>query len=1105
MINQNNTRKMKKSLQSLVLLLMTLMVPVTATAAYDQLADGVYMDGTTLYITSGVTSLGDLQVDPSEIYCYATIPPACASNTFTSYGATLHVPAAGMVSYFTALYWYNFNNILSDAIEPQSVTMNANDTEVGIGQQLSLSATVAPGNATPMTVYWSSTDPSVAIVSDDGTVTAVAAGECDILATCVDKVAVCHVNVVPPRVTITLDKHEARLLPNHTLTLTATCTPMDVGLAVTSSSPGVAIPRLVNGTIMVVGVAEGTATITVNAADGWGNPDECEVTVYTELGDANCDGYLNIADVTELIDYLLNGDASQINLTNSDTDKNGSVNIADVTEMIDYLLNGYWSWEEPITYTVNGVSFKMVPVEGGTFMMGACDEDTDVLDSERPAHKVSLSNFQIGETEVSQALWQAVMGSNPSNFSGNPNRPVERVSWYNCQVFIAKLNQLTGMNFRLPTEAEWEFAACGGTKSKGYKYAGSNVINDVAWYKVNASDMGSTSLDYGPHSVGTKQANELGIYDMSGNVWEWCQDWYGDYSGESQINPIGPVSGTYRVARGGGWFNEAWECRVSRRTSSVPNHMEIADGLRLALDPDNSSKFRLSNTVVTVLVGESKTVEILNGNGIYTIACGTDYTSSTISGNSLTVTGTNEGTTTIYVTDTSTGATTVLTVIVEKPEIQDETFTVKGVTFKMIAVEGGSFMMGATSEQGSDAFDNERPVHEVTLSSYSIGETEVTQALWLEVMGSNPSHFTGNLKRPVEKISWNDCQVFIAKLNELTGRNFRLPTEAEWEFAARGGNCSQGFKYSGSNNFDDVAWYNGNSSLSTHQVATKFPNELGLYDMSGNVCEWCQDLFGSYGSDAETNPVGPVSGTSRVLRGGCWDFYTKYCRVSWRYSENQYPSNYHYGLRLALDPDISPEPSDHEYVDLGLPSGTLWASCNVGANSPEEYGDYFAWGETEPKEVYNWSTYKWCNGSSNNTLTKYCTNSSYGTVDNKAELEPEDDAAYVNWGPSWRMPTYDQINELKTKCTWTWTTQNGVNGRLVTGPNGNTLFLPAAGCRYDDSLYYAGSSGGCWSRTLIPGHPYRAYGMYFGSADIVLNDGNRYSGFTVRAVRVKQN
>ena len=208
-----------------------------------------------------------------------------------------------------------------------------------------------------------------------------------------------------------------------------------------------------------------------------------------------------------------------------------------------------------------------------------------------------------------------------------------------------------------------------------------------------------------------------------------------------------------------------------------------------------------------------------------------------------------------------------------------------------------------------------------------------------------------------------------------------------------------------------------------------------------------------------------------------------------------------YLLTGTWDEPVTP---DHEYVDLGLPSGTLWATCNVGATAPEEYGDYFAWGETEPKEVYNWTTYKWCNGSSS-TLTKYCTKSSYGTVDNKTELDPEDDAANVNWGENWRMPTLDQQTELQTKCTWTWTTQNGVSGRLVTGPNGNTLFLPAAGYRIDSSLYNAGSWGNYWSRTLYNNSPNGAGSVYFHSDNVYCYYNNRSYGFTVRPVRVSQN
>ncbi|MDD6783787.1 MAG: bifunctional serine/threonine-protein kinase/formylglycine-generating enzyme family protein [Prevotellaceae bacterium] len=238
----------------------------------------------------------------------------------------------------------------------------------------------------------------------------------------------------------------------------------------------------------------------------------------------------------------------------------------------------------------------------------------------------------------------------------------------------------------------------------------------------------------------------------------------------------------------------------------------------------------------------------------------------------------------------------------------DKVFTVGDVEFVMKPVVGGTFTMGATPEQ-QDPYDREKPTHQVTLSSYYIGETEVTQALWTAVMGNTVEQIAEANGRetwgvgkdyPTYDISWNDCQEFISKLNSLTGQKFRLPTEAEWEYAARGGNKSKGYQYSGSNNFDDVAWYGYNSVDKTHPVKTKQPNELGIYDMSGNVSEWCQDRYGSYSSGSQTNPKGPSTGSDRVIRGGSLGSFARDCRSAYRYNctpGDRYPD---LGLRLVL-------------------------------------------------------------------------------------------------------------------------------------------------------------------------------------------------------------
>ena len=645
------------------------------------------------------------------------------------------------------------------------------------------------------------------------------------------------------------------------------------------------------------------------------------------------------------------------------------------------------------TFEVNGVKFNMMCVEGGTMTIGA----GDIMEyRRRPEHKTTISDFYIGQTQVTQELWQAVMGDNPSVFKSDTSssHPVENVSVIDIQEFLTKLNAMTGVNFRLPTEAEWEYAARGGQKSKGFMYAGSDDCNQVAWYGVSDNNGGTT------HPVAQKCPNELGLYDMHGNVWEWLHDRYADTINiYPSVNPTGFISNLKAspVACGSAYYSDlgpskAWGWvgvgSISTRSSWF--------GFRLALSDEDPFM----------------------------------------------------------------------------------AIDVNNYRFHMMLVKGGTFQMGAASTDAT-ALENERPAHQVTLPDYYAGQTEVTRALWKTVMGSLPDGGEADNK-PITNVNYDECQTFITQLNDLTGRHFRLPTEAEWEFAARGGNQSKGYLFAGSNNIDSVAWHEGNSEKMKHNVGEKMPNELGIYDMSGNVFEWCSDWYGDYASNAQINPQGAASGTQRVGRGGGYRAEDNRCRVTRRIPTDPEQRMTTLGLRLVLD--------KHAYVDLGL--SVLWATTNLGATQPEEYGDYFAWGETEPKDSYTRDNYKWRDN------TKY--NNSGGLT----SIQLEDDAAHVNWGGEWRMPTKEEYSELIEKCTWAWTQHKGINGYQVTGPNGNSIFLPATGYIGNGPSYPVGEYGLYWTTELNNSSINFSYMLIFGKnyTQRPSPNGSRFYGFSIRPV-----
>ena len=464
---------------------------------------------------------------------------------------------------------------------------------------------------------------------------------------------------------------------------------------------------------------------------------------------------------------------------------------------------------------------EMVKVKGGKFKES---NDSSISNMVVIFQPMKLRKYKISKYPVTQKQWEAIMGDNPSQYKGE-NLPVETVNFSDIQKFISQLNDVTGKYYRLPTDAEWEYAARGGKKSKGYVYSGSNNLDEVAWYKGNSKNT--------THPVGTKAPNELGIYDMSGNVFEWCENWSVNYLG-------------YRAARGGCFLCEAYTCRIAHKFGFILQRYRFSYyGFRLVLPSLTATHRKDKNKLHPA-----------------------------------------------------------------EPE--------------MILVKGGTFTMGCTEDKCDEW---ELPAHQVTLNSFKMAKYPVTQGQWDAIMGTSTSQHNGKVdpnriydNYPRCHVNWEEVQEFILRLNTITGKNYRLPTEAEWEYAARGGKKSKGYKYSGSNNIDEVAWYAGNSSNKPQPVGTKKPNELGIYDMCGNVWEWCSDwcTFSEidwmypdrrreelvkdckYTDSPQINPQGAKSGDSHVVRGGCWQCGEHYCRVAHRDKGEHTFRRFLQGFRLVL-------------------------------------------------------------------------------------------------------------------------------------------------------------------------------------------------------------
>ena len=547
----------------------------------------------------------------------------------------------------------------------------------------------------------------------------------------------------------------------------------------------------------------------------------------------------------------------------------------------------------PLTDTVD---LEMIWIEPGTFMMGSPRNEPGRWNTE-VQHEVTLTKgYWMGKYEVTQAQYEAVTGSNPSGLKG-ADLPVELVRWYDATNFCAKLTEMEkaagrlpeGYEFTLPTEAQWEYACRAGTTTafnngKDLTEAGIEQcpeMDEVGWYKYNS--------DFKTHPVGQKQPNAWGLYDMHGNIAEWCLDWFGDYPESSVTDPMGPDTGSHRVIRGGGSYtSNAGGCRSAFRVLSNPG--------------DNLNSFGFRVALINTQEEEPPTISCkAEGNELVINYTGTLY----------------QSTDTVNWTEVANASSPYRVAMSEKmlffrtqggvPIYKNMTIPLgDDVELDMIWIDPGTFMMGSPeNEVGRDGVEY---LHSETIRfGFWLGKYEVTHEQYKAIMGENPSQFSGSGK-PVETVSWYDAMSFCEKLTARekeagrlpAGYKYTLPTSAEWEYACRAGTTTA-FN-NGTNipterqaydepcpNLDQVGWYWLNSGNAVHTVGQKKPNAWGLYDMHGNVWEW-----------TSSKPEGREDEDLYIMRGGCWEDWAYCCRSAYSDLHGPEDKEYWYGFRVAL-------------------------------------------------------------------------------------------------------------------------------------------------------------------------------------------------------------